>query len=176
MRGKKFNVKILSLADIPKCGFNTFQYRMCNWIYCREDFHGWNRYNKKWLFAHKGHDRENIISFFSRIEKKLGIIPKTVFCATQRKWVTVIIMSSWWRKSLRRSLFTALLRASLKYDRKKRNFDAALYSVSYLKNTKYAISRFMRGYANFHLKWGFEQWYSAFYGLDEEEVDEILVK
>ena len=75
---------------------------------------------------------------------------------------------------MRKSLFTALLRAGMRYDLKKDNFDDALYHEKYIAQTKAAVDLFIRG--NTWYKGNYRGWYDQFKNLPEESIPKFLTK
>ena len=92
--------------------------------------------------------------------------------------------------SLKRFLFTALLRAGEKYNKKRGNFKDAIWSNEYLEDTKYAVNRFLDGYTRFRGRGPatYEGWWNTFYignaedkwdapePLTESQINRLLVK
>jgi hypothetical protein len=68
---------------------------------------------------------------------------------------------SWWRENpLRRDFLTAALRHGRHYTG---NFEKALNSEYYFKNTKAAVGRFLSGYTKWSgKKYSFEGWVESF--------------
>ena len=80
--------------------------------------------------------------------------------------------SEWWRgHSLRRSLFTALLRQAAVYRIHLDNFDEALYQGEYLRNTNKAVDRFLAG--NTYYWGGYSGWVRV---LDSDEWKGVSAK
>jgi hypothetical protein len=120
------------------------------WYHCREVFQGESRGLKWMLFCHKQNRGLNIVKFIHCIERKLNVRPFTQFGPTQSDKVLWIKLSPWWMKySMRRSFFTALLRAAQNFNPKKRNYEKTLWTNRYFRQTKYATRRFLRGYTKY---------------------------
>jgi hypothetical protein len=123
-----------------------------NWENCRELFLTAQAGNRVWYFKHNlpvGRGR-SIAEFIEKIEKKLGIksIRRTKIQATSKRKIIKVNCAPFWDQShVRRSLFTALLRASQSYrmtaNGRKGNLEQALYSVAYTINTRRAVERFI---------------------------------
>lgn len=104
------------------------------------------------VFVCRYRSRKSIAAFILRIEEKLKIPKKdrSRFGPTQRNTIIWIKVSSFWMSEpIRRSLFTALLRAATNYKAHTRNFKQALYSRAYLNKTKPAVERFLAGHTHF---------------------------
>jgi hypothetical protein len=93
------------------------------WYNCREEFHWVNEKTRRFLYSHRLGTHTRIVDFIEKIEKKLGLKAKerTRFRRTQYGRVSLVVMSSWWRFSIRRSLFTALLRAGHWFESRSRD-------------------------------------------------------
>ena len=162
---------------------NGDRYKADIWYVCRDLFHGVLYNLKFFFFSHdlgKGHC---IAAFIKKVEEKLDIQPRSEFGPTQRKTIMWIKPSKWWTgRTMRRSLFTILLRCGDAYNPNKDNFEKALFSYSYAKNTKIAINRFLAGYTDYTGKK--RGWYKQFseitiFGkepITEEEINRLLIK
>ena len=155
------------------------------WLYCREYFQDESQGIRRFLFCHKPNRCRNIAFFIHKIEEKLALKERTVIGPTQRYNISWVRVSSWWTNtSMKRSLFTALIRCGQNYNTKTDNFDEALFSVLYTKHTEYAVKRFLDGHTRYTGKK--KGWYNQFrWGAgtpeeprmpDEEAVDKLLVK
>jgi hypothetical protein len=159
------------------------------WYNCREEFHWVNEKTRRFLYSHRLGTHARIVDFIEKIEKKLGLKAKdrTRFRRTQYGRVTLVVMSSWWRFSIRRSLFTALLRAGQNYNGE--NFEEALFSKNfgkdnhYLADTEGAVRRFLRGNTWYTGK--VQGWWDAFEGSlvwdwqgrhTKDSLEKMLVK
>lgn len=116
------------------------------WFDCRESFAvSFKNKTKNFLFAHTNNNGENILNFINNFERRLELksFTQLVGC-TNRLDISLVIPSRFWtRTSIRRQLFTILLRCGRNY--KKRNFKHALYSHDYTKKTKSAVEKFLKG-------------------------------
>lgn len=145
------------------------------WLYCREYFQDESQGIKRILFCHKECRSKNIAGFLFRVEETLCLSEKSVLGPTQRYNVSWISVSPWWTKtSMRRSLFTIMLRCGQAYDLKSENFDEALLSVTYARNTQYAIRRFLDGYTKY--AGNTKGWNNQFKLASDDLVDKLLVK
>jgi hypothetical protein len=84
---------------------------------------------------------------------------------------------------MRRSFFTAMLRAGQSYDIVENNFEEALWTNRYLRQSQYATLRFLRGYTEYtggitgwnnQFFWGGSGWRPK--SPSEQEVRKLLVK
>ena len=153
------------------------------WTPCREIFHRDSYKVKQFLFQHRTRAKQDCIAaFIERIEEDLNVRPKSKFYSTFVPNVMLVIPSPWWANfSMKRSLFTILLRAGQKYDCKKDNFEEALYSDRYSKKTKDAVSRFMEGHTRYRGR--IIGWYNQFFHggwdyrrPDADKIKKLLVK
>jgi hypothetical protein len=141
--------------------------RIGEWITCREEFHNYNRRRLRFYFCHRFRPLigRNISEFFDKIEDRLKLVEKdrSRFGPTDKEDVTWVEMSEWWKcHSMRRSLFTALLRQSIDYNAQaeSNNFDAVLYEGQYTSGTRAALNRFFEG--NTYYWGGHCGWVQAF--------------
>lgn len=136
-----------------------------DWISCRDLFHKYTKEGKRFYFFHgleEGRGK-SIAVFFDRLETilKLDEDQRTRFGPTNKRLIIWVEMSEWWRaQSIRRSLFTALMRQSIGYRLHKDNFDETLYWGEYTVKTKDALKRFLEGHTFY---WGgYRGWIKAF--------------
>lgn len=159
----------------------------CEFYSCREDFNKVSCRIRRMLYCvHVPPRRDfpvptakSIAAFMSRVERKIDVNPRSRFGSTQRNNIIWIEPSPWWmRISMRRSLFTALLRSSEAYNTSKRNFEEALFYCYYLNDTKRAVRRFLAGHT--HYTGRVCGWYSQFYYYmrygNAVPIDQLLVK
>ena len=124
------------------------------WQGCCEFFApNFKRNTKFILFYCPNIQIENIAEFLIKVEKKLNIIKYSSVHAVSHKWENAfctIKLSPWWTKNAaRRGFLTILLRCSLSY---KGNFNEALYSRAYTKETKKAVTKFFKGYTRLNTR------------------------
>lgn len=154
------------------------------WLYCREYFQDESNGIRRMLFCHTAHRCKNIAAFICSVEDKLNVEEKTIIGPTQRYNISWINVSSWWAKtSMKRSLFTILLRCGVGFRPKENNFEEALFSSVYTRHTEYAVRRFMQGYTTYTGRK--KGWYNQFYWgggnrwnnkrPDSQEVDKLLI-
>lgn len=99
------------------------------------------------LFAHKSGHYTRLRNFISIAEELLDVATSEVG-PTQRKTISYITPSDFWTQcSMRRSLFSILLRAGDKYDG---DFDEALYDNMYVSSTRAAVERFFGGHTHYN--------------------------
>lgn len=127
--------------------FNSDYYFI--WYACRESFQNdWYdtihlNYDKQFYFVC---DKINTASFIKHAEDKLGLWFRTKFYYTTDPNICVIKPAIFWRNdSLRMSLFTILLRASLDYSVGQKWLEC-LFENNYAQSTKRAILYFLDGY------------------------------
>lgn len=120
-----------------------------HWSTCREFFHPYTARLPEGIVFVCGERKDNVAAFLNKVEQRLEIPERrqSQFAYTNRNRILWIYPSRWWLQySIRRSLFTALLRAGVRYHLEKDDFDEALYGSQYLRDTQYAVKRFMGGY------------------------------
>jgi len=154
------------------------------WWYCREYFQNESRGIRRMLYSHRKGLTYNIACFMREVEKRLKVEPKSTFGPTQKDTITWIAASWWTTTSMKRSLFTALLRAGANYRYTKDNFEQALFSIGFTKNTRKAVERFMKGHTRYAGK--VKGWYNQFkWGGNhnmrpkppsEKEIKKLLIK
>lgn len=153
------------------------RYKVGQWHYCRELFHGQLQNLDIFFFSHNVGKGHCIASFIDKIETMIDVYPKTKFGPTQRKTIMWIEPSRWWTaKGMRRSLFTILLRCGNAYSFNKDNFDEALLSDPYVIETEYAVRRFLNG--NTQYTGRNRGWHKQFFSLnpDKKTIDSLLIK
>lgn len=131
------------------------------WLYCREYFQDESAGIKRFLFCHKPHKCKNIAFFIDKIEEILHLDETSTIGPSQRNNISWIKVSPWWTAtSMKRSLFTILIRCGQNYNYKLENFDEALFSTLYTKHTEYAVRRFLEGNTRYTGKR--KGWYNQF--------------
>jgi len=165
----------------------TKRFRAYNYTYCREIFF-WDytsSMKSQFLFGCNASEVQRIAAFVRYWEKhlKLKTYTKVQQCVHRRGGkpfpCAMISPSSFWAEtSLRKSFFTALLRASRNFTG--RNYVKALFALRLFNQTKYAVERFLAGY-NYSRRYG--QWHDTFYGYytdyytsQSQAADKILKK
>jgi hypothetical protein len=136
------------------------------WMFCRDHLqrHKINR------FIYATSDHKPVAAFIQKIEDQLKLGERTQFGPTQVDLAMWIKPAKFWLEyAMRRSLFTALIRAGNNYNRKEDNFEEALWSEDYLKDTKYAVQRFLNGYTRYTGKKS--GWHNQFYANGTFEWD-----
>lgn len=131
------------------------------WLYCREYFQDESAGIRRFLICHKPNKSKNIAAFTHLIENKLSLRDRSEIGPTQRHNISWIRVSPWWTcTSMKRSLFTALLRCGANYNTKLGNFEEALFSTLYTKHTEHAVRRFLDGNTRYTGKK--KGWYNQF--------------
>ena len=158
------------------------------WYTCREYFQGNSARIKRLLFCHKAGTGEAVATFLHKVERMLKL-GKTEygfsqFGPTQHNKLMWIEPSRWWiMKQMRRSFMTAMLRAGQNYDIRRDNFETTLWTNRYLRQSKYAVRRFLKGYTEYtgsmngwnnQFFWG-GGWYEP-HPPSNKEVNQLLVK
>ncbi len=93
---------------------------------------------------------ENCPRFMWKVEELLKLKEHSNFAPTKTKGLLWVQPCQWWKDCImRRSLFTALIRAGIYYDLKKDNFEQSLFSAQYLNSTKRALMRFLFGFTKY---------------------------
>lgn len=152
------------------------------WMKCRDAFQTESYRIDKFLYCSEKTRLKNIAAFIQHIEDKLDVTPKTEFGPTNQEDVVWVKPSRWWTNfSMRRSLFTILLRAGKKFNRKTFNVPDVIEGQVYLKNTAYAVNWFLEGNTSYRGK--MTGWYNQFYygamsgkAPSQKKVRELLVK
>jgi hypothetical protein len=154
------------------------------WYGCRESFlRSLPSQLQSFAFSHKSFKNRNIAAFLAEFQDRMKLPKKDrvvlVKCdrVSNRK-TSFVYFSDWWKSHMvRRQLLTILLRCGAFYDPKKKNFDEALKSVNYSRNSLEAIQLFIEGYTT--LKEGIKMdyyhgWNSRFWNLSRETAKEFL--
>lgn len=141
-------------SKIPNEGSFSLDGPELKWISCREDFSKVLDENQKgFFFSHKIGCEINISNFIDKtetilIDAALQNFNKSEFKKTNYNFATWVEPARFWMDcSLRKSLFTMLLRCGINYTG---DYESALYSIEYSKITKKAIQRFLYGFTEFN--------------------------
>ena len=155
--GKVVFGDIKSVKDDKKPILGSFSLiNPINWYKCREQFANiFDEHTSSLYFAHPGRNEENIAAFIRQTEDILDLSnyfgERTEFCKTTRPFIMWIAPAKFWLKCpLRRSLFTILLRCGFEYREEEGNYEEAINSSDYIRETKLAVNRFLFGYTNFN--------------------------
>lgn len=151
------------------------------WHTCRETFaNSFKRAADRIVFSHKPNATENIQAFFSKVENMLKLKRnRTKIMKTDRPNVSYIEVPEWWRKyRVRRSLFTVFLRSAQNYNIKKDNFENALFSDHYAKETQAAVLVFLEGntFCKVSGMSGNAGWRDSFRNKSAKSIRDILTK
>lgn len=142
-----------------------------SWYNCREVFHDdyplsnhlFVNYNSKSFFI--------LEKYIETLESLLKIENKSEFYRTNRKPCMMIILSNFWKKKIKFTLLTLLIRFCLKYE--KSTFELNdLKKCSLLKDTIPAISLLLDGKIKYFGK--NYSWYDQFKLLNFEESSKYL--
>ena len=140
------------------------------WESCREIF----CYTRQKMFLYYSENSKNVIRFIKAIQKKLKLCKEdrlNIQCIDKN--ISLVVMSEFWLDQCRRSLLTALLRAGDMY-KNKDCFDKAIEDQYYLKNTRYALNRFLSGHTNMKKFMFFDGWFDTFFDKTKDDVDSML--
>ncbi len=140
---------------------------------CRENLH--NYFNShpdqmEFYFCAGGPQiAQRVIRFFGVVEPAANVTEedRVKIEVTSDKTMLHVVMSPWWRNTVRRSLLTALLYSSRAYSEETaKGFNDALNSDDYTSETRAAIDLFLSGHTAIKnksvSKQGFNGWYSLF--------------
>lgn len=150
------------------------------WLHCREYFQDESKGIRRFLFCHRRKSIKNVAAFMGIVESTLAVEERSVFGPTQRNNISWARVSPWWMGlSMRRSLLTILMRCSQNYSVRRGDFDEALRSVQYARETDYAVRRFLNGHTRYTGRC--KGWYNQFRPVDgvpvsEDVVDRLLVR
>lgn len=171
------------------------EFRACPFHTCREQFQR-VFFSSGILFIHGKQPGEHVFAFIQVVERRLNLNKKTTAGPTQRNVISWFEVSPFWMSEpMRKSLFTALLRGGLNYHpRTASAFSHAVESQRYLRETKFALKRFLGGYTHFTGRaGGVRGWHETFGPRDrrfyeggrfiwkcnsppEETIEKMLVK
>jgi len=137
------------LERLPSIGSFSLDNNPFRWIKCRENFSSeyYTQSNNKSVFFYSiNHVHiENIADFIYRFENNVKTEVRTIFCKTNYKFACYIQPDKYWcNNPIRHSLFTLLLRCSLKHTYRNDIFSTMSYTI---KNKKIisSISKFIEG-------------------------------
>lgn len=161
------------------------EFRINSWTFCREYFHEDSENVKAFLFVCNKNKSRNVARFIDQIETKLKLRRRSMIGPTQRSNIIWVKPSPWWTKtSMKRSLFTAFLRAGNSSSIKENNFEEALFSIKYTNDTRFAVKRFLAGHTKY--TGNVRGWFNQFrYGTGDptkpkrpthKEIKKLLVK
>lgn len=153
--------------------YGGIDYGDVEWVYCRDSFYR-TFYGRQFYFGVEQNRIAQTIAFINECEKKLGLSSrqKLKINLTDRDAIS-ITLSPWWAISHRKSLLTALLRAGRNYTG---DFSEALYSVSYTKTSRAAVSRFFNGFTYRPKHDYFSGWCNHYNMRSAEQVKKLLIK
>lgn len=138
----------------PEFGWYALDHKELIWDHCREDFS--KKINSNTLGFYFSCKNKNFVSSFIEktedilINASLHKINRSKFYSTNLNFVIWIEPSDFWMCcSMKRSLFTMLLRCGLEYNPDLSNYECSLFDSEYSKTTKRAIERFLYGFTEF---------------------------
>ena len=146
--------------------------------HCRETFHR-QHWSDVVLYCVTPQEAKRVAKFIRAVENKLKIKNKTICGPTTRENVMWIKYSKWWKQyDMRRNLLTLLMRAGRNY---KGSISNVVKSNNYLRATKYAFNRFLKGHTKFkgQLNGGRMGWYYYMRGgnnfnYSRQDIDKLL--
>lgn len=159
------------------------------WAKCRETFYDkFTPATIGFFFSHPNDTPHSIYEFILKTEETLRFAgvscESTKMSLTNRDYAVWVEPSTFWKGcEFKRSLFTILLRCGSNY---KNDYEEALISNSYIKDTYVAVKRFLFGYTEYsnsgsELKSSFirtdnqkKGWVTNFKGLSKDEVKLLL--
>lgn len=144
-------------------GEGNFALESCvhNWFHCREQFAAkFKETTSGFYFSHrpnKGQDIAEFLSYFEHVIASNQNIDFSSFSQTTKNTIIWVKASKFWLDCpMKRSLLTLVLRCGKNFEIEKNNFDDALFGdykeCFYLKETKFAVLRFMFGFTKFTRK------------------------
>jgi len=159
--------------------------RDVEWMVCRDGFQSYSL--GRFLFKCVSGQIPNTIAFIRRVERaiKLPVRKRCVLRLTDKPDILYIGLKDFWRTEVHRSLLTILLRAGEYYNPKRDNIRQVTKNCWYLRNTRSAFERFMKGYThpiiraghvdpwNDFLFYGWVDWVGS---ADNKKVKKMLVK
>lgn len=157
-----FNCKIGSFSYKKYAGENNAWVFPFFWS-CREQFQPHFFRKTSILYGCENHEvaATKVAKLILEIEKELELPFRTMVGPTSTQSVMWLKTNSWWSiSSIRRSFFTAMLRAGLNYDPKKTLLDN-LCSCSYFRDTRAATQLFLKGHTKTVMRT--TGWHSTFY-------------
>src|SRR5579859_5254850 len=148
-------VVVIPNTSVYKNAYGNFGTNKLEWHSCRELFHrSVNFWSRNFYFSCPKEQREAIVEFISDIENDLGLRTKTKISRTNIPTTIYISPARFWcKQEMRFSLFTILIRASLRHKIGKPT-ETAILNERYLKATYRAFTMFMQG----------RTWYTGYIG------------
>jgi hypothetical protein len=154
-----------------------------NFHSCREEFSAVFNEETNLFFKTKINQGENIAEFIWRTESVLKQESRTHFALTNFDTILWVSPSKFWSVCpMRRSLFTLLLRAGNLYYKYQDNYEEAMFSEKYLKETQEALKRFLCGFTKYvgpeiqlSEKVILQGWKSSFSSASDEKIIKDLV-
>lgn len=166
-----------SFSKVRHSGTSDNEEHWCayKWFFCREWFQQESQGVTRILYSHKKKQTEDVARFIRKVENKLKLSRKSQIGPTQRATISWIkVVPFWTRTQMRRSFFTMMLRCGQNYNWEENNFEEALFSIRYTRETPYAVKRFLSGYTKYRGRT--TGWYDEFKFRPEGQIDRLLVK
>lgn len=163
--------------------FGLLRNGVWEWENCRERFQTKSDPAEmtSFFFNHNAGRGTDVIEFMRTVEQavRLPAEDALIFNMTDHNDKLQVVMSTWWKYRLRRSLMSALLRCGLAYTSNDgERFVAALKSQPYTVHTWKAVERFLCGYTASKLKktTPFGGWQQFFDSQNDVLIQKTLVK
>jgi hypothetical protein len=142
-----------------------------SWYSCREVFHDDYPFSNHIFINHSIGAHNLLCNFVNDLESIFGIKKKSECFKTNRKTVSLLLLSSFWRRKIMFSLLTLFIRYALKNKAKTFDFQK-LKRCKYLEATSPAINLLIEGKSKYYGK--LSSWYDQFNGLTYEESVKYL--
>lgn len=142
-----------------------------SWYVCREVFHDDFPTSNHLFINHKVGEHNNLHRFIVDLENKLGLDKSSEIFKTNRKTVTLMFLSDFWKSRIMFSLLTLFIRFSI--ENKQSSFSlSSLRKCKYLCETIPAIMLLLDGKSHYKGKKG--SWYDQFCGLNSQDCAKYL--
>lgn len=179
------------VKPVPKCNLTSENGSFAiaspdhAWMHCRESFAAnWLTNEPIYFYCHRP---KSVAAFIAKTEQIVGF-GESVFAFTPHPRMLWVQTHDFWHQDaaeVRRSLFTALLRAGDEYNLDVGNYEQALYATAHLRETKDAVMRFLFGFTRFNMEevvkllgWAPDYkngWYHIFSGRSRATVRTLLL-
>lgn len=177
--------RIYSLSTEVAAGSFAMDAVPLEFQHCREQFAAkFTKDTSSFYFRHKMNQNETVAAFILKTEDILQEDDHSQFSETNRSTILWVQPAMFWRAcSVKRSLFTILLRAGMAYDLSQDNYEEALFGQEFVVPTRRAVMRFLYGFTKYAgIPWAsgisIEKcgWKSVFEGKSEAEIKSLLVR
>ena len=142
-----------------------------SWYTCREVLHDNYPISNHLFITHNAEEYSNLVSYIVSMENKLQIENPSVVTKTIKKTSSCIMLSKFWKKKLRFTLLTMILRFAILS--KKRSFKLDdLLKCKHLSITMPALELFFSGKKTY--KGRKSSWYEQFKNLNLQQSSKYL--